>query len=438
VFENIIGHAPLVAALTRELRADRFPRASLIHGPAYSGKSSLALEIARVLSCEADGAWGCGCRHCRQQRDLTYPFLLLLGWRYFDTDVRAAAATLRRVDSDGARFLFARAARRLTRRYDPVLWEGDESKLRSTGPLVAEINELVEDLLPPTSGSLPPQTSADASAEVAKSSARILELAAKLQAGLRSENIPISQLRNVEAWLHLSTASGRKVVIIEQAEGMGESSRNALLRLLEEPPRDTHIMLLTPRADALNATLRSRLREYAVPQRSPAEEQLVLGKIFRQAAADGGSLRDFFLGFHDPPPDLLRAAARRFVETVTSAAQTGPGGPTQLSYVPTQLSYVQGAGLPEPMSRQTFGALLEELTALLRPRSGEAGATVATDRWHVAMEWVAQIDHAQASVGLLRQQPGHVLQRLGAAMASSWAGGPSRPSDAQKRPRVGS
>ena len=407
MFENIVGHEQLVAALRRELEADRFPRASLIHGPAYSGKCSLALEIARVLGCQRQGAWGCRCSHCSQHLDLSYPYLLMLGWRYFEADIRAAAATLGRVESDGARYLFVRSARRLTRRYDPLLWEGDEAKLRTVAPLVAEVNELAEEIAPP---------STLAGDVLAEGIARICELATKLQSALRSDNIAISQLRNVESWLHLSTDQGRKVVILEHAEGMGESSRNALLRLLEEPPRACHIILLTRRADALNATLRSRLREYATASRSVTAGREVIRKIFRAEVGDNGSLRSFFLGFHDPPPAELRAAATRFVETVLARAGLRRGPATGAAGHGT---YAAAAGLSGALDREAFVTLLEEVAEVIReaaaaPESAEPPVDPA-----LAACWAEHIDHANASVMLLRQQPGHVLQRLGVAMAAA-------------------
>lgn len=386
--------------MRRELVADRFPRASLIHGPAYSGKCSLALEIARVLGCELQGSWGCRCGHCSQHIDLSYPYLLLLGWRYFDTDIRATAATLGRVASDSARYLFVRSVRRLTRRYDPLLWEGDEGKLRTAGPLVAEMNELAEEIVPPSSLT---------GESLTEAITRIGELATKLQNTLRSDNIAISQLRNVESWLHLSTDQGRKVVILEHAEGMGESSRNALLRLLEEPPRECHIILLTRRADALNATLRSRLREYATVSRSDAAGREVIRKIFRAKPTCDTSLRSFFLGFHEPPPEELRAAATRFVARVLARTAAGSA---------TSAGYEAALGLSAPLSREAFITLLEEVAELVRQAAIPESAGIPVDP-ALAACWAEHIAHAYASVMLLRQQPGHVLQRLGVAMAAA-------------------
>ena len=136
VFENIIGHHATTTVLCDEVAADRLPRAILLSGPAYSGKLSIALELARVLACTRTGDWGCECQVCLRHRDLGYPYLLLLGWRYWEAEIRAAADLLQRSQSAACYHFFVRAVRKLTRRYDGLLWEGDETRLRpAAGPV---------------------------------------------------------------------------------------------------------------------------------------------------------------------------------------------------------------------------------------------------------------------------------------------------------------
>jgi len=50
----------------------------------------------------------------------------------------------------------------------------------------------------------------------------------------------------------------RRVVIIDEADSMGEAAQNALLKTLEEPPSSSMLILVTARPDALLATVRSR------------------------------------------------------------------------------------------------------------------------------------------------------------------------------------
>lgn len=54
-----------------------------------------------------------------------------------------------------------------------------------------------------------------------------------------------------------------KLFAIDQADKMLPSSSNALLKTLEEPPKDTIIVLLTERAKALLTTIRSRCTAFS-------------------------------------------------------------------------------------------------------------------------------------------------------------------------------
>ena len=55
----------------------------------------------------------------------------------------------------------------------------------------------------------------------------------------------------------------KKVFIIDEAELLDESGQNALLKTLEEPPKDTLIFLITPREDRLLQTVVSRCHLYS-------------------------------------------------------------------------------------------------------------------------------------------------------------------------------
>ena len=393
MFENIIGHGAVTGVLRAELTSGRLPRALLISGPAYGGKLSVALELARALSCRQSGAWGCRCAPCLSQRDLSYPYLIMLGWRYWLAEIRAASDLLRRTNSPAAYYFFVRAVRKLTRRYDRIIWEGDESRLRSALGPVSELNELLEGVTPALTG--------DA---LAARCAKIETQAGKLAATVKTDNVPISQIRNVERWLHLAGPEGRRVVLVEHAEGLGESSRNALLRLLEEPPPETYVILLARRADALIPTLRSRLREYALRERSLAQQHEVLTRIFRQDEQAGATLRGFFLAWGDVDARQLRDQVDRFLAAATEAGDrdgwvAGPPG-----------GYAEAAGLPERVERERLLAFLDELAEQLRVRLRGGGPAA------LLKNWAGQVDQCAARVAALRIQPRHALQSLGSAL----------------------
>ena len=306
MFENIIGQAAAVETLRRELSAGRLPAAILLSGPRYSGKLSAALEIARVLTCGQRGEWSCTCPSCRRQRLLLHPATLLAGWRYFEADIAAAADCLRRVGSAPARYLFIRAVRKLTRRFDPPLWEGEESRLKPVSGALAQVEEALD--------LLSPEEAAGEAPIAEKMLEGVLAGCRQMARALPPQNIPLGLLRRAVSWLHL-TAPGtgsRRVLILEAVEGLLETSSNSLLKTLEQPPGDAYLILTTSRRAALAPTVLSRLRTYAFSERGPEDTADVLSRIFRETDRQYASLRDYFLTWQEVDPRELEALARRF------------------------------------------------------------------------------------------------------------------------------
>jgi len=80
-----------------------------------------------------------------------------------------------------------------------------------------------------------------------------------VERGADDTRITIGQVRDVQAALRLgANEGGRRVAVIDQAEWLNPQAQNALLRLLEEPPPLTTLMLVSARASAIIATIRSR------------------------------------------------------------------------------------------------------------------------------------------------------------------------------------
>ncbi len=72
-------------------------------------------------------------------------------------------------------------------------------------------------------------------------------------------NVKIDQIRGLKDFAYIKPAlSRRKVIVIDKADMMTKESANALLKVLEEPPLDTHIILITTEKDSLLPTILSR------------------------------------------------------------------------------------------------------------------------------------------------------------------------------------
>lgn len=76
------------------------------------------------------------------------------------------------------------------------------------------------------------------------------------------KDIGVDEVRKLKGFFNLSaTDGGRRVVIVDCADEMTVSAANALLKLLEEPPDDATILLVSHQPSRLLPTIRSRCRE---------------------------------------------------------------------------------------------------------------------------------------------------------------------------------
>ena len=315
MFENLVNQeaGKLLAA---DIRHNRLPGAILFSGSEASGKLTAALETARILSCHENpqGKWLCECPSCLQHKSLICSNLMLMGPRDCSLEISAAAKTFTDAHFinakfiDAARYLFLRSVRKLTLRFNGILWEGDSS-LNKIGSLIEEINENLEVLDFPRE--LPDVT------EVKKICEEISKLCNKLEEDFLYDSIPINQVRNMEAWAHIKTEEGRKTVIIENADRMQTSVRNALLKILEEPPEDVVFILLTSKRNAIMQTILSRVRTYNFADRTLDQQREVIQRVFHNDDFNG-SINDYLLTYLPVTPSEIKGQARVFYNSVAN------------------------------------------------------------------------------------------------------------------------
>lgn len=113
----------------------------------------------------------------------------------------------------------------------------------------------------------------------------------------QKQDITLDSLKRLDNFLRLApTEPGPRFVIVKPADGMNINTQNAILKILEEPPRDTYFFLLAASRHMLLPTIRSRTVEIPVKSLPPA--------IFRQAlqqlmpAADGDRIDAYYALTH--------------------------------------------------------------------------------------------------------------------------------------------
>ena len=278
MFENVLGQ-PVIQLLSDELEQGKVPPALLFAGPESSGKLTAALETARILSCATDGSWTCTCESCKRHKDLSASDLLILGTRDTVLETKAAAHALCTAKTTAARYLFVRAVRKLTSRFDSRLWDTDESRFVKAAPILADIEEALSDLTEQY-GNVETISEEEAK-KLEKQTEKITDLCQKLQEDCMYDTLPVNQVRKASAWVRLMPVGKKKVLIIENADKMQESARNAFLKILEEPPEYAIFILTTTRRAAVIPTILSRVRTYLFIERTVEHQQAVIERVFR-------------------------------------------------------------------------------------------------------------------------------------------------------------
>ena len=90
--------------------------------------------------------------------------------------------------------------------------------------------------------------------------------------------LDVHQIRHIQDFLHMRASSpgGRKIAIIDEGETMNRNAQNALLKVLEEPPGNSHLIIIADQLGALLATIRSRVRVMHFTPLSDADMRALL------------------------------------------------------------------------------------------------------------------------------------------------------------------
>lgn len=184
----------------------------------------------------------------------------------------------------------------------------------------------------------------------------------------KSRRIVIAQIRALEHALQMRAANGRrKVAIITDADRLQTEAANAFLKTLEEPPKDSLLLLLSALPEALPETILSRC--IAIPLASDGEarskkEEEKLVKLLQQASRQTNWSVQFAYRLAQEFQQLLREI-REEVKQETDGAlkqeQTRYKDSTDGAWLEEREEYYKA--LTESLYLQRRAALVETLFA---------------------------------------------------------------------------
>lgn len=144
---------------------------------------------------------------------------------------------------------------------------------------------------------------------------------------------PVDAIRQIRAGAYVRpNEAPRKVYRLLGVQNMAEPAQNALLKVLEEPPKNVLFLLTAVSASALLPTIRSRVQiftlEDGVPDTQGLEEAL---QIARAVAAPGSAELLFCTAPLIRDRSRLRAVLAQLFLLFRDAAVLRAGGPSSLS-----------------------------------------------------------------------------------------------------------
>ena len=318
MFDNVL-YQSATEMLIKDIINSTLPNAVLFSGPESSGKLTCALELARILSCRAKGSekgqWLCTCPSCLRHKALNTPDVIIAGPGDCTPEIRASAETLLKATeisaswTKAAIYLFIRSVRKLTLRFSPVLWEGDD-KASKAAPFLATIEELLEEINP--LGDLPEQE------KLKKNVESLIKQCSSLESSLMYDTVPVNQIRKAATWARMTSPESKKCIILENADKMQDSVRNAILKILEEPPEDAVFVLTTSRRGAIIPTILSRVRTYTFVERNQEQQKEIISRVFHSVGGNSSgentanSVNSFLAGYLPVSSDEIKKLAIEF------------------------------------------------------------------------------------------------------------------------------
>ncbi len=141
---------------------------------------------------------------------------------------------------------------------------------------------------------------------------------------LRAE-IVVDDIRHLAGFFRLSaTDGGHRVVIVDAADDMNRSASNALLKMLEEPPAATTILLVSHQPSRLLPTIRSRCRNLRFSRLGAADMQTALTQAGADAGTDAAALAELGAGSVGAALRLLHLAGLELYRDLSAVLDSMP------------------------------------------------------------------------------------------------------------------
>ncbi|SFC01663.1 DNA polymerase III subunit delta' [Tropicimonas isoalkanivorans] len=140
------------------------------------------------------------------------------------------------------------------------------------------------------------------------------------------QEITVDEARKLKGFFAMSsTDGGRRVVIVDSADEMNPSAANAVLKLLEEPPARTVLLLVSHQPSRLLPTIRSRCRTLRCDPLTPADMEHALAAAGATLPEDMSPLTALAVGSVGVAYRLISEDGLALYANLVALFQSAPG-----------------------------------------------------------------------------------------------------------------
>lgn len=229
----------------------------------------------------------------------------------------------------------------------------------------------------------------------------------------KSRRIVIEQIRDMEKQLQMrSMSGGLKVGIIFDADRLQEQAANAFLKTLEEPPRNSHLLLVSSYPDQLLETILSRCIEVPLKptaRRMPTPRQVELLQLL-----------SLFSKQSKPGMPQVLTLARQY-QALLAQAKEAIGEDADAAFKAEAKHYKQASDAASDWldAREEYYKALVEA----RYRSERSALIEVLEQWwadvlrhHQGADHLDHPEHSAATQGIAKQMPLADILRRATAM----------------------
>lgn len=256
---NIYNQEIVQSTLINGLKYNKLSQSLLFYGDSYSGKMHTAVSLAKALNCpNGDGLDFCdSCNNCKRIDRFSFPDVFVIDsddyLSKFDTLIKLTPLIDHSIIKGHILITFSRFYSRLTAEYFS-LKKTYKGKKVSKSKFLETLDEYQKLLLTCNNNK-------DLLKLYDKKVGKLnfIENIEYIENCLNLNNIPIQTVKDLMEKMNLSLTEGkRKVFIFNGIELMKSEGSNAFLKSIEEPPKNTQIILITNNYRNILQTIKSR------------------------------------------------------------------------------------------------------------------------------------------------------------------------------------